>query len=153
MTESLRIRKLFEDLYNGRPWLEVTLMEKLEGLSAEQAQKQLFPGWNSAWQIARHLAKWRTEVLRRMQGEITVSPEDNYLGPLADRSEDAWREALAELRETQDQWLRFLETFNEADFEKVYPGNGKTFYEHILGIIQHDAYHLGQISLLIKGTR
>ena len=34
--------------------------------------------------------------------------------------------------------------------EKVYPNNGMSYYEHIQGIIQHDAYHLGQIVLLAK---
>ncbi|WP_235811010.1 DUF1572 domain-containing protein [Aequorivita aquimaris] len=38
----------------------------------------------------------------------------------------------------------------KADFEKEYPTNKHSYYKHIHGIIQHDAYHLGQIVLLAK---
>ena len=41
-------------------------------------------------------------------------------------------------------------TFDESDFDKIYPSNKMSYYEHIHGIIQHDAYHLGQIVLLTK---
>ncbi|HEY1006930.1 MAG TPA: DinB family protein [Sphingobacteriaceae bacterium] len=154
MKEPQRIQKLLRDLYDGSPWIEVTLMEKLHGLSAEQAGKKLFPDWNSIWQIVNHLAKWRMEVLSRVNGEVTTSPDDNFFGPLEDPSEEAWQQALAELRESQKEWMGFLETFPEQDLEKVYPGNRMTYYEHILGIVQHDAYHLGQIALLAKaGSR
>ncbi len=152
MEESLRIQKLFKDLYDGSPWIDVTLMGKLRTLSAEQAQRKVFPGWNSIWQIVNHLAKWRLEVLRRVGGEVTVSPDDNYFGPLDDPSEDAWRNTLAELEKSQEQWTAFLENFPEQDLGKVYPGNQMTYYENILGIVQHDAYHLGQISLIAKVT-
>ena len=152
MEERHRIQKLFEDLYHGNPWIEVTLMEKLHALPAEQAQKKILPGWNSIWQIVRHLASWRMEVLRRVNGQVTTSPDHNYFEPLEDVSEEAWQETLGHLKESQDQWIRFLETFPEEDLEQIYPGNQMTYYENILGIIQHDAYHLGQITLLAKAT-
>jgi len=43
-----------------------------------------------------------------------------------------------------------LKKITNSDFEKIYPSNGNTNYEHTHGIIQHDAYHLGQIVLFGK---
>lgn len=148
MTE--RISKLYQDLYDGNPWLEVTLVGKLEGITAEKASRKLFPNWNSIWEIVNHLISWRLEVLKRLHGEITTSPEHNYFIPITDSSEAAWQETIARLHDSQSAWLDFLKNFSEADFDKIYPGNQLSYYEHVEGILQHDAYHLGQISLLAK---
>ena len=57
---------------------------------------------------------------------------------------------MEEFKISQQQWIEFLKTFSENDFDKVYKNNSMTYYENIQGIIQHDAYHLGQITLLSK---
>lgn len=148
--ERERIIKLFQDLYNGHPWLDVSILRKLQSLSATKAATKILPGWNSVWEIVNHLTSWRLEVLKRVQGNITISPENNYFAPVQDTSEAAWREALSRLEESQQLWVAFLKEFNEEELARVYPDNNFTYYEHIHGILQHDAYHLGQISLLVK---
>ena len=57
---------------------------------------------------------------------------------------------LKELEDSWLQWIAFLKKFPESDFKKIYRNNKMTFYEYIHGIIQHDAYHLGQIVLMSK---
>jgi hypothetical protein len=47
--------------------------------------------------------------------------------------------------------MKLLKKFKRKDLEKNYSSNGMSYYEHIQGIVQHDAYHLGQIVLLAKG--
>jgi hypothetical protein len=89
-------------------------------------------------------------VLKRVQGEVIQTPSNNYIEKITDPSEEAWRQTLDVLETTQKEWLYFLSTFNEADFINEYPVNKLTYYQHIHGIIQHDAYHLGQIVLLAK---
>jgi hypothetical protein len=39
---------------------------------------------------------------------------------------------------------------NNSSGRGLYKSNGMTYYEYIHGVIQHDAYHLGQIVLLAK---
>ncbi len=46
-------------------------------------------------------------------------------------------------------WLEEM-LVSTLSFEKIYPPEGQTYYEHIHGNIQHDAYHLGQIVMLAK---
>lgn len=150
MKETERIVKLFEDLYEGSPWIDVNIVETLNKVSAEQASKQIIPGRNSIWEIVNHLIQWRLNVLQRMQGKSIRPPKNNYFDLISDNSASAWRNILHQLKDSQLQWINFLKTFKESDFEKVYPDNNMNYYEHIHGIIQHDAYHLGQISLLSK---
>jgi uncharacterized damage-inducible protein DinB len=150
LTEIQRISKLFQDLYNGSPWLEVNLADTLKKITAEEAAKKIFPNWNSVWEITNHIISWRLNVLQRVQGQALVTPEDNYIVAIADTSTRAWNQTLMNLEDSQQKWLLLLTCFSEADLEKKYAANDMSFYEHILGILQHDAYHLGQMVIMAK---
>ncbi|NHM07338.1 DinB family protein [Flavobacterium sp. CYK-4] len=150
MKETERLHKMFEDLYAGDPWLDVTLVDTLSVLSAQQAAHKLHPNWNSIWEITNHLISWRENVLQRVKGKTIKSPEHNYFLPVSDTSEAAWQKTLEKLHEAQEDWLEFLDNMQAESLEKIYPTNELSYADHIHGIIQHDAYHLGQIVLLAK---
>ena len=150
MEETARISKLFADLYNGTPWLEVTLVGTLEAISAEKAAEKKVATRNSIWEITNHLIAWRRNVLERVKGNTITTPQDNYIRPVNDTSDHAWKTTLEELDHSQKEWTDFLKNFSDNSLENIHPVNGITHYEHIHGIIQHDAYHLGQIVLLAK---
>ncbi|SRX55698.1 DinB family protein [Aequorivita sp. CIP111184] len=152
MNESKRIQTLFIDLYHGHPWLDVTLDDTLSFITAAQAVQRPIKDANTIWEIVNHIIAWRENVLKRVQGEIIETPSNNYIEKIKDPSEQAWRITREALETSQKKWLYFLGTFNEADFINEYPVNKLTYYQHIHGIIQHDAYHLGQIVLLAKIT-
>lgn len=152
MPETIRMKQLMSALYNGHPWLEVTVQGTLDNINADQAAIKVAP-LNSIWEIVNHMVSWRRNVLRRIQGETLVTPDNNYIIPIEDRSEMAWKKSLADLHETQELWLNYLSTMDDARLEETYPVNGMGYAEHIHGIIQHDAYHLGQIVILAKLTR
>ena len=152
MKETARIKKLIEDLYDGQPWLDVTILNTLRPLSAIQAATKVSEKWNSIWQIVNHLVQWRFAVLERVKGNRSDSPADNYFWPITDTSENAWKKTLEKLEASQQAWRDFMDSFDEADFERTYGSNNMSYYEHIHGIIQHDAYHLGQIVLLAKAA-
>ena len=69
---------------------------------------------------------------------------------MRDISKKAWLNTLDKLEDSQEQWRLVLKKFKKKDLEKTYPTNGMSYYDHIQGIVQHDAYHLGQIVLLAK---
>jgi uncharacterized damage-inducible protein DinB len=150
MTEAERLESLFKKLYNGLPWIEVNIMDVLNKLSAHEAQARLLHNCNTIWEIVNHLVSWRLNVLQRVEGKIISTPGNNYFEKVADISEEAWSETLNRLRDAQEAWLHYLQKLDATDLDTVYPVNKMTYYEHIQGIIQHDAYHLGQIVLLAK---
>lgn len=150
MNESQRIQTLFTDLYHGHPWLDVTLHDTLSRITAAQAAQRPVSDGNTIWEITNHLIAWRENVLKRVQGEVIPTPSNNYIEKITDPSDEAWEQTKETLEKTQKEWLYFLNTFTETDFGKEYPVNQLTYYQHIHGIIQHDAYHLGQIVLLAK---
>lgn len=147
--EIKRITSLFEKLYTGDPWIDVNITSSLANISAQQASGRLLKNSNSIWEIVNHMINWRRNVLKRLQGKPIKTPGNNYFAPVTDITEAAWRKTLKKFEVTQEQWLSHLSNLKAGDLSKVYPVNEMTFYEHIHGIIQHDAYHLGQIRLLM----
>ncbi|MFB3387892.1 DinB family protein [Flavobacterium sp. LAR06] len=150
MSESKRVSNLYQSIYNGNPWLEVTLADTLRNVTAEQAYKKANPNLNTIWEIVNHLIQWRRNILRRVQGEIVTTPDHNYFVPIIDPSEASWEQSLQSLEKSQELWTAFFNDFDDADFDKIDPNNNHNFYEDIHGIIQHDVYHLGQIVILKK---
>ena len=150
MKETKRITSLFEKLYEGSPWIDVNLSGALLEITAKQASTRVFDKYNSIWEIVNHLISWRLNVLKRVQGKLVKTPDNNYFENVIDNSDAAWKKTLQKLDGSQKQWLQFLDSFKSDNFSKIYPNNQMNYYEHIHGILQHDAYHLGQITLLIK---
>ena len=78
MKETKRIKKLFEDLYNGNPWIDVTIMDTSKKYFCGAGSKKIAAGRNSIWQIVNHMIAWRENVLLRVQGNEIITPNNNY---------------------------------------------------------------------------
>ena len=148
MKENQRLKKLLKDHFNGEPWIDVAILSSLKGLKAKDAAKNIY-GLNSIWQIVYHMTRWRETILRRVQGERIPSPADNYFFEIEDRSAAAWNAAIKRLKESQKNLLDLLS--KEMDDPDKRSTHGQySQYELLQGILQHDAYHLGQILLIRK---
>ena len=150
MKETERIAKLFDDLHQGHPWIDITVMDTLKSLTAEQAAVKIKAGWNSIWEILNHQIEWRLTVLQRIEGQVINSPRNNFFFPIDDSSTSAWQRTLELYAETQDQWRKYIRNLSSENLNIIPDAKPFTRYELIHGILQHDAYHLGQIRLLAK---
>lgn len=150
MKETERIAKLFEDLYAGGPWIDVNLIDTLKQTSADVAARKIFLDWNSIWEITNHLISWRHNILNRLSGETVYTPTHNYFTLVEDVSEKAWKKTLKLFANSQEKWLQYLRNFKDEDLPNMLSDGDFSNYEYIQGILQHDAYHLGQIVMLLK---
>ena len=148
--ETERLKQEFSQQYNGDPWIDVQLKNTLSGITAEKAFRRIAEGRNTIWEILNHLIEWRRMLLKRLTGNIIPAPEDNFIREVSDVSEESWERTLEELEKTQQELVSFLDGLSDEDLDRIYHGNAKSYYYHIQGLIQHDAYHLGQIVLLSK---
>lgn len=152
MSETRRIAQLFADWHDQKPWTEITLVDILEGVTAEMAAAHPIPGANSIWQLVQHCLGWRDNVLRKLQGEMFESPDDNYLSEPGDTTPEAWNRLLEAVAQNNVEWQNFLHHLPESSLEKGYAPaqNAFTQYAVIHGILHHDNYHFGQILMLKK---
>jgi len=142
-----RILNLFADLQHGDCWIGVNYKEALHGMDAAKAAKKITGTANNTWQLIAHVTYWRTRVVNRLTGSDNPPPFPDFLLP-DELNEISWRQTLLDFESAYHLLRNAIHHFKEENLDKPSPKEGQTFYQVILGCLQHDAYHLGQIVLL-----
>lgn len=139
-------------LYGGENWLDETYLSKLGIVDEQTAFKIPFPGAHSIAAIVWHCIYWRSVLIKRLEGHHNYRDETvadlNFL-PIPELQKMGWKKLLNELDRTQKTLIKHM---NSKDDEFLDSGftTGYSFRYFIEGIIEHDAYHLGQIGLVYK---
>ena len=144
-----RILKLFTDLQHGDSWLGENFKTALHGVDANLAQKNIYTGRNSIWQLVSHIIYWRTKVTNRIEGNNNPPPFIDFRLPET-LTEETWKQTLHDFEATYHLLRNAIHNFKSENLDKPSPKEGQTFYQLIMGCLQHDAYHLGQLVLLKK---
>jgi uncharacterized damage-inducible protein DinB len=142
-----RILKLFADLQHGNCWIGVNYKDALHDVNAEQALAKLTNESNCIWQLVSHIIYWRTSVVNRINGSKDLPPFSDFLVP-DEGNENNWKQTLHDLEAAYHALRTAIHHFNEEQLDKPSPRPSQTYYQLIMGCLQHDAYHLGQIMLL-----
>ncbi|MCB0649572.1 MAG: DinB family protein [Saprospiraceae bacterium] len=148
--EKEQLISLFSKLYDGYPWLAVNFEDTIMGLDYQKAFAHPLASCNSIWELVRHLIEWKKNVMLRLKDQVIKTPEHNYIMIVENPNEESWQSTLAEWRALNGEWLDFLKHYDFGKLGAVYPNNKMTYFEHIHGVLQHEAYHLGQMVLLAK---
>lgn len=153
MSEVRRIRHQLCAAFDGTPWHGPALLDLVGTVEALEAEAHSVRDAHSIWELVLHMTYWRRVALEALAG-ISIAahqpntPEDWRTpdGP----DDDAWREALEDLRRTQDDLLAALDGLGDDRLEESVPGREYNLYVLLHGILQHDVYHTGQIAMLRK---
>lgn len=153
------IRFLHEQIrkgYSGGPWHGPATAGLLEDLSAAEAAARPVPGAHSIWELVLHMTAWHGEVRRRLHGGTPDIPEEGDFPEVREVTEAVWQRDLERLDASIDQILDTLSGLAEQDLDR--PGGsisdpGITHRAMVNGLVQHLAYHSGQIALLRKALR
>jgi hypothetical protein len=96
-------------------------------------------------------------VARRATGEAAAEPAGGDYPDVGDPSAARWKAALAALDASHANLARVVGGLSDDHLLKPTNdprnrplGTGCTCYELLHGIVQHDAYHAGQIAILKK---
>lgn len=147
--EITKLKKLFSDHYQGDPWIDITLLNTLKNISADQASEKI-GSLNSIWQIVNHMILWRKALLRRVKGNSISVPANNFITEVKDKSEKSWKKTFKDLEDSQKNLLTFLSRSKDSLLENISPASGYSYYELLVAILLHDTYHIGQIVLIKK---
>jgi len=153
-TEAQRIADQLERSFEGDAWHGSSVSEILCCVSAEQAAERPIEGVHTIWEIVRHMSVWQRTVRERLQGQpIPSLPDEEDWPPITDRSDEAWAEALAELRKEYELLREEALRWTDHRLDEKTEGQRFTVYEMLHGVVQHNLYHAGQIVALAKGAR
>ncbi|MGG9964479.1 DinB family protein [Ferruginibacter sp. SUN106] len=144
-----RIVKLFEALQQGDCWIGTNFKETLQGVDATSASDAVSGNSNSIWQLTAHIIYWRTTVVNRLTGSDNPPPFKDFLLP-AELNDAGWKQTLHDFEAAYHSLRTALHNIKDEQLDKASPRKEQTFYQLIMGCLQHDAYHLGQMMLLKK---
>lgn len=155
MSEAARLIDQFKRAHDGDPWHGSPIRQILEGVTAEQAARRPPNGAHSIWELVLHVTGWRNEVARRATGQPSGEPATGDWPAIGDPTPGRWDAALAALdashaalvsvvRGMPDDHL--LKPTNDPRNRPL--GTGVSYYELLHGIVQHDAYHAGQMAMV-----
>ena len=148
-TELGRIAQLLRHAYDGSPWYGTALRKLLSGVSAETASAKPIAGAHTIQQEVLHVIAWRKFATRLFRGESVtgLSDDENWPKP-AECDAAAWLQTLEDLAQTQDALESAIAGLTDDRLSEKAPGQKFSFYVLLHGVIQHDAYHAGQIALI-----
>jgi len=104
----------------------------------------------SAWQLLEHIRLAQEDILKFVVndggGYIAPNwPDDYWPKAAAPPSEKAWQESIRRIEADRKRFAEVVENPN-SDLLKPFPwGDGQTLLHEAFLIVDHTAYHLGEI--------
>jgi uncharacterized damage-inducible protein DinB len=153
MSQGEKLADQLERSFRGGAWHGQALGEALAGVDAPTAAARPVAAAHSIWEIVHHLTVWYEVPRRRLDGErLQDLPPERDWPPVGDTSAGAWKSALAALAGAHAALHARVLALADGQLEDPVAGSDPTVRGMLLGILQHNAYHAGQIVLLRKAA-
>jgi len=146
--ETARLADQLERSFRGGAWQGPALAELLDGLDAAAANRRPLAGGHTIHEIAGHVAFWLATTSRRIEAGAGSAEESAADWPQVDASEATWRTTLATLEAAHRRLHSLVAGLDDARLDDPVAGSDPTVRGLLLGILQHNAYHAGQMALL-----
>ena len=148
------------DGWHGNPWFGSSSDTILAGVSAAEASTRIAPGTHTIWEIVEHMTAWTEAVAARVRGAGAKAPERGDWPSVTERTDAAWTAALASLKAARAELLAEIESSHEEDIQIHVKNHSPPFADTglsragtVAGLIDHDAYHLGQIAMIKRAVK
>lgn len=157
MHEVTRIADQLKRAYDGDAWHGPSVRGVLEGVDAQMASARPYPAAHTICELVLHMTSWTREVARRLRDDIARDPEqgDWPVAPAID--EAGWKRLIGALDVANAELVEAVASMDEDRLMDVIGhardrslGSGVSRYVSLHGLVQHHAYHAGQIALLKK---
>lgn len=123
----------------------------LRGVSAGTAAWKPAPDRHSIWELALHMAYWKYAVRRWLtggeKGGFPRSPA-NWPEVPDPPKQASWERDRRLLGDEHRRLVEAVRAFDPARLDEK-PETGEwTFMDRLMGIVQHDMYHTGQVQIM-----
>jgi uncharacterized damage-inducible protein DinB len=150
MSRASSMANRIERTVSGPMWHGPALTDLLDGVPHERAASHPVAGAHSIWEIVRHLTAWADIAKRRIGGEAFDPTPDQDWPPVHDEAGDAWAQAVERLGSSLRDLAAVTRALQDAQLDALVPGAEYSVAVMLHGIVEHGAYHGGQIALLKK---
>jgi uncharacterized damage-inducible protein DinB len=145
--------------YDGDPWHGPSITSVLRGIHADAAGLRSIPTGHTIWELVLHMTVWTREVASRVRGADAKNPPEDWPAQKFGGGEKAWQAAKDDLGAAQKELEQAVDALKPDDLlrwigDQRDPalGAGVPVGTVIRGLLQHHAYHQGQIALLKRAA-
>jgi len=143
--------------FNGDAWHGSNLMQQLNLVNPVNAFYHFIPNAHSIAELVLHITAWTDEVNSRLLGAVAKEPvAGDWPTPQAETIKE-WEKIVFNCKTSNEELIRVCESLSSTSWQAEVKddrdgemGTGVTYAALINGLIQHHAYHAGQIGLLLK---
>lgn len=147
-TECDRVADQLFRIVEGDAWHAPPVRALLADVTADVAAAHPVAGAHSIWELVLHMTVWADIGRRRVAGEIVDPTPAEDWPPVAATGAAEWGEATAALERAHAELRRAVLALGDGHLEDRTPGKPHTLYVLLHGVIQHTAYHAGQVAIL-----
>ncbi len=154
MKETERIKEQLRRSLEGEAWHGPSLLEVVDGIDAKSALAKPIADAHSIWEIVLHVMVDAGEVLGRLRGVAQdLTPEDDWppVGPSADDKQ--WRTDIDKLKRVHSELFEEIDRADDSKLDDPIVEGFSSTYITLHGLVQHNLYHAGQMSILRKGVK
>jgi uncharacterized damage-inducible protein DinB len=143
-----------EETVRGPVWHGSALGELLSGVSAAEAAARPVDEAHSIWELVLHITSWAAIAEWRLSLKPTGEPaEDEDWPPVSRPTPTAWKAALRQLGDAHRSLADSVRRLDPALLDRNVPRRQYTVRTMLHGVVEHGAYHGGQIAMLKRQLR
>lgn len=151
MTEVARILDQYDRMMGGAAWHGDPVWKLLTGISPERAAQRITGNTHTIWQLVMHMTYWESVACRRLVNLPTTKNSRLNFPQTPNATSSNWRKTLKTFRSSNAAFRKAISELEPDCLDaKMARDRRKSFYVEAHGVIQHHAYHAGQISILTK---
>lgn len=137
-------------MVDGPAWHGPDLRSLLSDVSAADAAARPVADAHTIWELVLHAATWQEFPRRWLAGEAARPTEEENFPAVTDTSEEAWRDAVDALVDGARSLADRVAELPDEKLAAPLPGRDHDAAHVLRGVIEHHAYHAGQVALLRK---
>ena len=143
MRPTERLLEQLNRAWGGQAWYGPALRDLLDGLTDEQVTKKPVAGGHSIVELAAHIGTWMDAVAHRIATtEAVLTTVEDW--PVRGN----WSATLEELEHAQSRLVDAVARLSTDQLNQTVPGKKHSIYEDVIGVIEHNVYHAGQIAMI-----
>jgi len=141
-----------EEVFEGEPWYGPSVLKSLDMIPVALWNNKVEGASHTIAELLYHMIDWRMFVIEKLKENelfsIEMNSEKDWRKHTSISLETEKKEVIDELRGTQDAIKQLLMTKPDTWMYEFVDGKDYKNEYMIMGGIQHDIYHLGQINFV-----
>ena len=151
MSEVARIAALMEQGIQGRPYHGPSVLTLLRPVTRDLAIRRTQPALHTIWELVAHMTAEFRYARSLVDGSATPWSEGQTTWPaIADTSDAAWQATIRDFEDGHRNFQEFLARLDDEVLHHPAVHGSHSVHTVLHGVIQHCAYHAGQIALLTR---